>query len=133
MERIVWAVDDDEDIRYALQMMFRLLGYTLREFPEARSAARALMAETNPDLLVLDINMPEVNGLELLQFLRSRSAWNALPILILSSESDEEHVEAAIRMGADSYAFKPLTITELKMAVQTAFQRRLVQNKPAQL
>jgi DNA-binding response OmpR family regulator len=73
--------------------------------------------------MVLDINMPEVSGLDLLEFLRRRQEWKGLPIIMLSSEATDVMVDRALEMGADSYVMKPVTIEELEKAMDTAFTK----------
>jgi DNA-binding response OmpR family regulator len=124
MKRTVWIVDDDRDVRAVLQVMLKILGFDSREFEEARTPAHSLMAEDTPDLMIVDINIPGVNGLELLSYIRRKPRWVHLPVIILSSESDEERVEQVVRMGADGYIFKPVTIDELEMAIRGAVMRR---------
>lgn len=124
MTQLIWMVDDDDDLRRALRKMFRLLGYEVRDFSDGRVATRALLAGEMPEILFLDIQMPHVTGIQMLAFIRSRSEWNDLPILMLTSESDETRVEQAIRMGADGYVFKPVSFESLQMAIPTALQRR---------
>jgi two-component system chemotaxis response regulator CheY len=86
--------------------------------------AQALMTGEAPDLLIVDIHIPVVNGLELLSYIRRKPRWVHMPVIILSSESEEERVEQVMRMGADGYVFKPVTIEELEMAIRSASQRR---------
>jgi len=122
----VWLVDDNAQVREALEAMFRLLGYTCRTFNAAPSAVEALLAGETPDLLFLDINMPGVSGMELLGFIRGRDAWKNLPVLMLTGETAENMVELAIRLGADGYVFKPVTFEQLEMAIPTAIERRRI-------
>jgi DNA-binding response OmpR family regulator len=122
--KTAWLVDDSEEVRYALGMMFRLVGYECRTFADAPSTAEALTAGETPDILFLDINMPGVSGLELLGFIRSRDIWVDLPILMLTAESAEASVEMAIRLGADGYVFKPVNVEELQLAIPIAIKRR---------
>ncbi len=124
MKKNVWIVDDDPDVRDVLHTMLKILGYESREFEDARIPAQTLMAGEAPDLLIVDINIPVVNGLELLNYIRRRPRWVHMPVIILSSESEEERVEQVMRMGADGYVFKPVTIEELEMAIRSASQRR---------
>jgi len=124
MKRTVWIVDDDRDVRAVLNTMLRILGFEIREFEEARTPAHTLMVEETPDLMIVDINIPGVNGLELLSYIRRKPRWIHLPVIILSSESDEERVEQVVRMGADGYVFKPVTLEELEMAIRGAVMRR---------
>ena len=124
MKKMVWIVDDDSEMRQASHLMFKLLGYDLREFADGRDVTRALLGGDSPDLLFLDINMPEVSGLDILQFIRSRTTWKKMPILIMSSDSEEARVEQTMRMGADGYVFKPVSLEELESAIGTAIEKR---------
>jgi CheY-like chemotaxis protein len=78
-----------------------------------------------PDLLLLDINMPEVTGLDMVEFLRRRQETKDLPIVMLSSEAADTMVDKALTLGADSYVTKPVTVDELEKAMSTAFYKHL--------
>jgi DNA-binding response OmpR family regulator len=117
----VWIVDDDEAIARAVQLMCRLLNYESRWLPGARPAAQALLSGQVPDLILLDINMPQVSGLELLEFLRSRQEFKEVPVVMLSSETADVLVDRALRLGADAYLAKPAIMDELSTAIQKAF------------
>jgi DNA-binding response OmpR family regulator len=122
----LWYVDDDSEMIQAVKLMLQLLGYETRPFIDARTAAKLLLAGERPDVLVLDINMPGVSGLDMLEFVRRRDEWKNLPIIMLSSEADDLHVDAAMELGADSYVFKPVTMDELEVALKTAEEKRKV-------
>ena len=85
------------------------------------------MEGNRPDLLILDINMPEVSGLDMLEFVRRRSEWNNLPVIMLSSEAADVQVDKALSLGADAYAFKPVMIDELETAINKAFIKHQAQ------
>lgn len=121
--RRVWIVDDDQEMARAMGMMLELLAYRTTSFLNARSAAQTLLTGERPDLMLLDINMPEVNGLDLLEFLRRRPEWKSLPIVMLSSEAADVTVDEAMELGADGYVMKPTTLEELEKAIETAFQK----------
>jgi len=122
--RQVWIVDDDQEMAHAMGMMLELLEYQSTSFLNARSAAQTLLAGDRPDLIVLDINMPEVSGLDFLEFLRRHSEWEDLPIVMLSSEAADVTVDEAMELGADGYVMKPVTIEELEKVIMKAFQKR---------
>jgi two-component system chemotaxis response regulator CheY len=124
MKKMVWMVDDDDEIRRAMRLMFKLLNYDLRDFNDGRVLLASLQSDPAPDLLFLDINMPIMNGMDILDQVRSQPKFRRLTILIMSSESEDVRVEQAIRKGADGYVFKPVTIEELEMAIGTAVERR---------
>jgi DNA-binding response OmpR family regulator len=120
----VWIVDDDQEMSNAMGMMLKLLDCQTTCFINARSAAQTLLAGKRPDMMVLDINMPEVSGLDLLEFLRRRPEWKDLPIIMLSSEAADVTVDQAMSLGADGYVMKPVTIDELEKVVNAAFENR---------
>ena len=119
----VWFVDDDQEMIQAVTLMLGLLDYELRSFEDARSAAKALLDGELPDVLLLDVNMPEVSGVDLLEFIRGRPEWKQLPILMLSTEVTNEKVDRAFSLGADGFIIKPVTIDELEAAIGRAIQK----------
>jgi len=121
----IWIVDDDEEMNRAMSLMLKMLDCEVMAFLNARSAAQTLLTGKSPHLLLLDINMPEVSGLDMLEFLRRRKEWKELPIIMLSSEAADSMVDKAFQMGADSYLMKPVTIEELENAMAAAFQKRV--------
>ena len=120
--RHVWIVDDDAEMNHAIGLMLNLLDCEVRSFHSARPAAQTLLTGKTPDLLILDIGLPEVSGLDLLEFLRRRKEWKSLPIVMLSSEAADSMIEKALRLGADTYLVKPVTLEELDKAMTTALQ-----------
>lgn len=120
--KTAWYVDDDNEMIQAVTLMMQLLDFKVRPFNAARDAAQAL-EETCPDLLILDINMPEVNGIDLLEFIRLRECFNHLPVVMLSSEHTDVKVDEALNKGADAYMMKPVTIDELEDAINMAFEK----------
>ncbi len=125
--RNIWIVDDDEEMSHAIGLMLKLLDYKTSTFFNVRSAARSIASGKKPDLLILDLNMPEISGLDMIEFLRRRPDSMHLPIVMLSSEAAETVVDKALALGADSYIMKPVTIEELEKAMATAFYKHLNQ------
>ncbi len=121
----IWIVDDDEEMGRAVSLMLRLLDCETKHFINARIAAQALLAGQSPDLMILDINMPEVSGLDMLEFLRRRKEWKELPVIMLSSEAADVMVDKAMQIGADGYVMKPVTIDEMEKVMAQAFYRHL--------
>ena len=121
----VWIIDDDEEMNRAIGLMLKMLDCKVIAFQNARSTAQTLLTGKRPDLLILDINMPEVSGLDLLEFLRRRKEWKDLPVIMLSSEASDTMVDRALQMGADGYLIKPVTIEELERSMAAALQKRV--------
>jgi DNA-binding response OmpR family regulator len=120
----IWIVDDDEEMARAITLMLKLLGCETRHFLNARLAGRTLLEGGQlPDMMVLDINMPEVNGIMLLEFIRRRAEWNDLPVMMLSSEATDIQIDEALAKGADAYVTKPVSIDELEGAMNAAMRK----------
>lgn len=119
----VWIVDDDQEMTRAISMMLEMLGCQVTGFLSARNAAKTLLTGVRPDMLVVDINMPEVTGLDFLEFLRRRPEWKDLPVVMLSTEAADVTVDQALELGADGYLMKPITLEELDKVMETAFQK----------
>ena len=123
--REIWVIDDDEEMSRAVGLMLELLDCRVTTFNNVRPAAQKFVAGKKPDLLILDINMPEVSGLDMVEFLRRRVDTKELPIVMLSSEATDVIVDKAMALGADAYVMKPVTIEELEKAMATAFYKHL--------
>lgn len=117
----IWTVDDDDEMNHAIGLMLKLLDCEVTAFHNVRSAAQMFASGRKPDLLILDINMPEVTGLDMVEFLRRRPDTKDLPIVMLSSEAADLMVDRAMELGADAYVTKPVTLEELEKAMATAF------------
>lgn len=120
----IWMVDDDDEMLQAMDLMLKMLDFNTRPFMRARLAAEALLAGGKPDALLLDINMPEVSGLDMLEFVRRRSEWDNLPVVMLSTEAADVTVDKAMSLGADGYVTKPVTIDELEAEIKKALEKR---------
>jgi FixJ family two-component response regulator len=118
--RVVWIVDDDDEMSHAIKLMLQLLDFSVEIFRDARSTARQLMSGDRPDAILLDINMPEVSGIDFLEFLRIRTELKRIPVVMLSSETTDIQVDEAMDLGAVGFVFKPVTIDELEEALKRA-------------
>lgn len=125
MNKEVWIIDDDDEMAGAIGLMLKLLDYEFKHYNHPRPAAQQLLGGKSPDLMILDINMPEVTGLDMLEFLRRRPEWKHLPVIMLSSEAADVMVDKAMKLGADGYVMKPVTIEELERAMANAFYKHI--------
>jgi two-component system KDP operon response regulator KdpE len=115
----VLVIDDELQIRRFLRAGFELHGFAVIE---ADNAAEGLKAATfnPPDLIVLDLGLPDLDGAEVLERIRS---WSNVPIIILSIESNEQEKVRLLRLGADDYVVKPFGIAELLARADAALRR----------
>jgi CheY-like chemotaxis protein len=120
----IWIIDDDAEMLTAMRLMLRVGRHEATEFLNARKAAQALLGGQCPDALIVDINMPEVSGLDLLEFVRRGAQWKHLPIVMLSTEAADVTVDRAMALGADGYVTKPVMIEELERALRLAMLQR---------
>ena len=119
----VWIVDDDAEMARAIGLMLKMLNCEVTSFHSARAAAQTLLTGKSPELLILDIHMPDVSGLDMLEFLRRRPEWKELPIIMLSSENADSTVDTAMQLGADAYVMKPVTLEELEKTMAAVLQK----------
>ena len=104
------VVDDSRAIRLILGKTLRELGYEVREAANGKDALAVMEAEKNAVGLVLaDWNMPEMNGLELLKRLRQEPALASLVVVMVTTETELEHMSSALEAGANEYVMKPFT------------------------
>ncbi|MFJ6023237.1 response regulator [Brevundimonas sp. NPDC092305] len=125
MQRTVLVVDDDPHIRDLLAFALRKAGLAVREAADGEAALADLDAHPS-DLVVLDINMPRLDGLETCRRIRARSD---LPVLFLSSRDDEIDRILGIELGADDYVVKPFSPREVVARV-AAILRRTARTPP---
>ena len=121
----IWIIDDDEEMARAVGLMLKLLDCNATAFLNARLAVQTLLTGKKPELMIVDINMPEISRLDLIEFLRRRPEWKDMPIIMLSSEAADTIIEKAMTAGADGYVTKPVTLEELEKAMATAFYKHL--------
>ncbi|MDQ2078992.1 response regulator transcription factor [Xanthobacteraceae bacterium Astr-EGSB] len=117
----VLVVDDEPPIRKLLRMGLGTQGYDILDAPNGNTALE-LMAQ-HPDIVILDLGLPDIRGQELLRLLRSRDGQ--VPIVVLSSRDDEAGKVAALDLGADDYVTKPFGMDELLARMRTALRHRL--------
>ena len=120
----ILVVDDEPPIRKLLRLGLTAHGYTVLEAGNATSAITQIASEP-PDLIILDLGLPDMSGLELLRKWRGENL--AIPVVILSSRTDEAGIVAALELGADDYVTKPFGMAELIARIGVALRHRLQQ------
>jgi two-component system, OmpR family, response regulator ChvI len=125
---VVAVVDDEASIRETVGFALRREGYRVESFPDGAAAWEAFQRML-PDLVVLDILMPRLDGLELCRRLRGKS--EALPIIFLTSRDEELDRVLGLELGADDYLCKPFSMRELVARVRVLFRRAALGRAPA--
>jgi len=116
MESDILVVDDSAAIRKILQRVLRQTGMAIRAIHEAGDGqeALALLAEHPVDLVLTDINMPKMDGLQLLASLKASPQLHKTPVVMITTEGGETKVAEAVKLGAAGYVRKPFTADQIK-------------------
>jgi len=122
----IMVVDDNPTNLKLLEDMLREHGYDVRSFPRGRLALTAADQEP-PDLILLDINMPEMNGYEVCEHLKASSSLAAIPVIFLSALNETEDKVKGFRSGAVDYISKPFQFEEVQARVETHLKLRRAQ------
>jgi two-component system KDP operon response regulator KdpE len=117
----VLVIDDEPPIRKLLRMGLSTQGYETLEAPNGKAGLELLARD--PDLVILDLGLPDMQGLELLRQIRARN--EAVPIVVLSSRGDEAGKVEALDLGADDYVTKPFGMDELLARMRAALRHQL--------
>ena len=120
---VVLAADDDEDILELVAFRLERSGYTVLKAHDGEEALR-VAREALPDLAVLDVMMPKLDGFEVTRAIRADGTTKAMPIILLTARAQDADVQAGFDAGADDYLRKPFSPQELRARVQAILGRR---------
>jgi DNA-binding response OmpR family regulator len=120
---ILFAVDDEADILELIVIHTQKAGFRIKTFSLAEPLLKALTGEI-PDLIILDLMLPDLDGLEICRRLKKDERTAAIPILILTAKGDETDVVLGLELGADDYMVKPFSPKELVARVHAILRRR---------
>src|SRR6266487_4362311 len=115
------VVEDEANLRLVIQKELQRLGYRVQVAPDGEAALRKL-EESNVDVLLCDINMPRVDGIEVLRRVHERP--NPPEVIMLTGQATVETAVEAMKLGAYDYLTKPYSITELDLRVRQAAEKR---------
>ena len=119
----VLVVDDDPDVCDLVTYKLEQSGFDVRRASDGDAALREV-AKKVPDLVLLDVMMPGVSGLEVLVRWRSNEATAGMPVIMLTAKAQENDVERGFELGADDYVIKPFSPRELVRRVTAVLSRR---------
>jgi DNA-binding response OmpR family regulator len=118
----VLIVDDDEDLRVLARKALTRAGYGVIE-AEDGATGLAMLRTNHPDLLLLDINMPGLDGFEVLRLIRENAETADLPVIVLTAQGDEESAKRSFEQGATDFLAKPFSPPQLDARVRSGFTR----------
>jgi DNA-binding response OmpR family regulator len=122
MKETVFVLDDEADILDLVTLHLTNGGFKTRGFQKSRDMVKALLA-FKPDLFILDLMLPDIDGLELCKKLKSDQVTKHIPIILLTAKQDETDKVLGLEMGADDYVTKPFSPKELIARVKAVLRR----------
>lgn len=125
MSARIFLVDDDRNITTSVSMALEAEGYQTTAFNDGEAGLKGIL-DGNPDLVVLDVKMPRMDGLEVLEKVRETSS---IPVIFLTSKDDEIDEVLGLRMGADDYITKPFSQRLLLERIRSLLRRQSLMNE----
>ena len=126
---MVWCVDDDSTIREIEVYTLEQTGFAARGFADGVSMLEAQMDEI-PEFIILDIMMPELDGIEVLKRLRSEPLYKDIPVIMATAKGTEMDKIGGLNMGADDYLVKPFGVMEMVARVKAVLRRSVKTVEP---
>lgn len=121
-QKTVMIIEDEPDAAEMFAEMMRVNGFrVLKMF--ASTPAIPLLLQEKPDLVILDVMMPDISGLEVLRYMRREPELTSIPVIVVSAKSMPSDVKVGIDAGASIYLNKPVGFLDLKQAVEQVFQK----------
>lgn len=116
--KTILVIEDDETMRAAMKKIFEMDGFIVKLAADGTELSVAL-DDTSPDLILMDIGLPWLNGFELAQMLKDHKELKRIPLIFVSGKTSDEDIKKAFEIGADDFIKKPFEIDKLKKTVNT--------------
>jgi DNA-binding NarL/FixJ family response regulator len=120
--KTVLLIEDNADMRRNIATILEMENYTVEAYADGRAGLQAVQAR-QPDLVLCDVMMPEMDGYEVLRLLRLQPATEALPFIFLTAKGEKRDMRQGMNLGADDYLAKPVTASELLGAIEARLAR----------
>jgi CheY-like chemotaxis protein len=122
----VLVVEDEPENRLFIGLMLRTEGYEVLEAEDGHAALEALQRGPLPELILLDVMMPGLNGWQVFQRIRENSQWSRIPVVMLTALAQRADVERAVELGVDGYLTKPFEPADLIHTMEETLSRKSV-------
>ncbi len=122
MKRLIYSVEDDKDISYIIKMALENAGYEVKIFDNGEDFLKEFK-EVKPDLILLDMMLPKIQGQDILKIIRADESNNDIDIIIISANKLVSDKVDGLNLGADDYIAKPFDILELVSRVNARFRK----------
>ena len=124
MNKLIAIVDDEPDILELVSINLKKASYRVKEFSDSESFFRSLTTEI-PDLIILDLMLPDMDGFEVCKFLKGQDKYAFIPIIMLTARAEETEKVLGLELGADDYVTKPFSPRELVARVKAVLRRNI--------
>ena len=133
MSKLILVVDDEQDLVTTLEYNLQREAYLTRTALDGASALQQAKADPVPDLILLDVMLPDILGTEVCRQLRAHEKTKSIPIIMLTAKGEEIDRVVGFELGADDYVVKPFSVRELMLRVRALLRRRQKETQdPAQ-
>jgi two-component system phosphate regulon response regulator PhoB/two-component system alkaline phosphatase synthesis response regulator PhoP len=132
MAPLIAALDDEADILELLRINLRKAGFRFEGFRDAEGFYRFLQRE-KPDLIILDLMLPDIDGLDVCRYLRKSEALAQIPVIMLTARGDESDKVLGLGLGADDYMTKPFSVKELIARIHAVLRRHALRETVRQI
>lgn len=120
---LIMIIEDEQDVVTSMEFKLALEGYRTRSALDGQSALQLVFQDPTPDLILLDIMLPDISGVEICMRLRKEDATSTTPIIMLTAKGEEIDRVVGLEAGADDYLVKPFSIRELMLRIKGALRR----------
>lgn len=114
--KIILVIEDDENMQAVMSRIFTAEGFELRMAADGTELT-GILDEVTPDIILMDIGLPWINGFELAELIKNHREMKKIPIIFVSGQASEEDITRAFQIGADDFIKKPFEIDQLKATV----------------
>ncbi len=128
MQNIIAIVDDEPDIIELVSIHLRKSNFNVKGFADAERFLKFLQSQI-PDLVILDLMLPDADGLDICKYLKTKNEYSAIPIIMLTAKTDETEKVLGLELGADDYVTKPFSPRELVARVKAVLRRKEQKDK----
>ena len=123
MKELIAIVDDEPDILELVSLHLKKTGFTTKEFLDAENFT-AFLEDHTPDLIILDLMLPDTDGLDICKELKKKESSSSIPIIMLTAKGEETDKILGLELGADDYVTKPFSPKELVARVKAVLRRQ---------
>ena len=128
MNELIAIVDDEPDILELVSLHLKKAGFNAKGFPDAESFT-SFLGTTTPDLIILDLMLPDTDGLDICKELKRKDTFTSIPIIMLTAKGEETDKILGLELGADDYVTKPFSPKELVARVKVVLRRNTREEK----